>query len=289
MFIAKGLRMRKTIAGLILLTSFIGSCTARQERPPLQEAESRSGSAAALDAVFTPPSPDSIPGDQRGELIRLGYEVIVRTQEHAKPYVGNALNCTNCHLDAGLDPNAMSYVGLSRVYPEYRARAGRMVTLADRVNECFERSLNGKPLPEDSHKMKAVLAYIDWLSSEVPKDSRISWRGLSRIASSRTPDPVNGKKLFAARCVFCHGAEGQGTMVAPPLWGPGSFNIAAGMARVSVAASFIKANMPRTRGWALSDDEAYDVAAFITKQPRPDFPGKVDDWPKGGRPADSPY
>jgi thiosulfate dehydrogenase len=83
--------------------------------------------------------------------------------------------------------------------------------------------------------------------------------------------------------------DGQGTMSAPPVWGPNSYNIGAGMARISVAASFIKANMPRGWGWALSDDEAYDVAAFINSKPRPDFPDKVYDWPKGGKPEDVPY
>jgi thiosulfate dehydrogenase len=61
------------------------------------------------------------------------------------------------------------------------------------------------------------------------------------------------------------------------------------MARVSVAAAFIKSNMPRSWGWSLSDDDAYDVAAYINAQPRPDFPGKVNDWPKGGKPSDLPY
>ena len=42
--------------------------------------------------------------------------------------------------------------------------------------------------------------------------------------------------------------------------------------------------MPRTRGWALSDDEAYDVAAYINSKPRADFSGKSNDWPKGEKP-----
>ena len=281
--------MRIFLFVISILAAFVASCSGSPERSQFAPLEGQRAAGVPLDAVFTPPSPDTIPGDQRGELIRLGYEVIVHTQEQAKPYVGNALNCTNCHLDAGLDPNAMSYVGLSRLYPEYRARAGRVITLEDRINECFERSLNGKPLPEDSHKLRAIVAYIDWLSSDVPKSSRVEWRGLSHITSSRPPDPENGKKLFAARCLFCHGADGQGTMVAPPLWGPRSFNIGSGMARVSVAASFIKANMPRTRGWALSDEESYDVAAFLAQQPHPDFQGKAGDWPKGGKPRDTPY
>lgn len=274
----------RMIVSLTLMALLVG-CAASEKAPP----HVTPVKPAPLDALFLPPSPDSIPGDRRGESIRLGYEIIVRTQEYAKPYVGNALNCANCHLDAGLNPNAASFVGLSGLYPEYRSRADRRMTLADRINECFERSLNGKPLPPDSSKLEAIVSYIDWLSQNVPRDSQVPWRGIPRIASTRPPDAVNGKKVFAAKCALCHGSDGQGTMAAPPVWGPQAYNIAAGMARVSVAASFIKANMPRGWGWSVSDDEAFDVAAYINQQPRPDFEGKKNDWPKGGKPADVPY
>ncbi len=163
------------------------------------------------------------------------------------------------------------------------------MTLADRINECLERSLNGKPIPQDSHKLQAIVAYIDWLSKNVPAGSRMAWRGIPRIQAPKPPDVMNGAKVFTARCVFCHGADGQGTMAAPPLWGPQSYSIGAEMARIPVAASFIKSNMPRTRGWALSDQDAYDVAAYINSQPRPDFPQKTGDWPNGERPADAHY
>ncbi len=244
---------------------------------------------AAIDAVFTPPSPETIPAGLAGERIRLGYEIVVHTQQYAKRYVGNKLNCTNCHLDAGLNPNAASFVGLSVLYPEYRPRADRTMSLAERINECFERSMNGKALPPDSSKLQAVVAYIEWLSQNVPRGSQVAWRGIPRINPSRQPDPAQGKAVFAKKCSFCHGTDGQGTMAAPPVWGPNSYTIAAGMARVSVAASFIKANMPRGWGWSVSDDEAFDVAAYIDSQPRPDFPGKAHDWPKGGKPPDAPY
>ena len=238
---------------------------------------------------FSPPSPETIPGSQLGEQIRLGYKIVVDTQQYAKPYVGNSLNCTNCHLDGGLNPNAASFVGLAAVYPEYRARNAKVNTLTDRVNECMERSLNGRAFPPDSSKLQAVVAYITWLSRGVPSGATLPWRGLQFIQSQRPIDSDNGKKVFASKCVFCHGSDGLGTMAAPPVWGPQSYTIGAGMARVSVAAAFIKSNMPRSWGWSLSDDDAYDVAAYINAQPRPDFPGKANDWPKGGKPADSPY
>ena len=118
---------------------------------------------------FTPPSPETIPGTQLGEQIRLGYEIVVKTQEYAYVYVGNRLNCTNCHLDAGLNPNAAPFVGLASVYPEYRASNGRVNTLADRINECFERSLNGRALPPDSSKLQAVVAFCpQWIRWHCP-------------------------------------------------------------------------------------------------------------------------
>jgi thiosulfate dehydrogenase len=232
---------------------------------------------------------ETIPGSQLGEQIRLGYQIVVNTQEYARPYVGNRLNCTNCHLDGGLNPNAASFVGLAAVYPEYHARNAKLNTLADRVNECFERSLNGRTLPPDSSKMQAIVAYITWLSHGVQQGAVLPWRGLQPIDSRRPLDPTNGMKLFLSKCAFCHGSDGLGTMGAPPIWGPQSYTVAADMARVSVAAAFIKSNMPRSWGWTLSDSDAYDVAAYINSQPRPDFADKIRDWPKGGRPADAPY
>ncbi|MFO0700822.1 MAG: c-type cytochrome [Nitrospira sp.] len=247
------------------------------------------GGEVDVNALFSPPSPETIPGDLRGEQIRLGYKMIVDTQEYGKRYVGNALTCTNCHLDGGLNPNSASFIGISRLYPQYLERAGRQLTLADRINECFERSMNGKPLPPDSVKLTAIVAYIEWLSKNVPPGSAVPWRGIPRLISTHQPNPINGKKVFEKKCVFCHGSDGQGTMAAPPLWGPRAYNIGADMARTSVAASFIKANMPRGWGWTVTDDEAFDVAAYINAQPRPDFPNKRHDWPNGGKPTDAPY
>lgn len=280
--------MNRLTRMLMLTVVVLNGCLDSQKASLREESSANQGSSS-LDAIFTPPSPETIPGGQRGEQIRLGYQIVVHTQAYAAAYVGNPLSCTNCHLDAGLDPNAGSFVGLSRVYPEYRTRVARNMSLADRVNECFERNLNGKTLPPDSSKLQAVVAYINWLSEDVPAGSVVQWRGIPRIHPTRQPDPVNGKKVFGTRCVFCHGTDGQGTMIAPPVWGPKSYTIASEMARNSVAASFIKANMPRTRGWALSDDDAYDVAAYINSQPRPDRREKAHDWPQGGKPQDTPY
>lgn len=280
--------MRQFLFGVMLLIGLIAGCVESKDTRGGAPSTAMQPEAARLDALFSHPSPDSIPGGQRGEQIRLGYELVEHTQEFAAPYVGNRLTCANCHLDAGLDPNSASFVGLARVYPEYRARAGKVVTLAERINECVERNVNGKAIPQDSHKLQAIVAYIEWLSKDVPSGSRMAWRGIPSLSSTKPPDPLNGAKVFSSRCAFCHSADGQGTMAAPPVWGDHSYSIGSDMARISVAASFIKSNMPRTRGWALSDQDAYDVAAYINSQPRPDVAGRGNDWPKGEKPADAP-
>lgn len=282
---------RRVMANVVLVSMLVGtiSCVPPPRVTESEEAAVRRSTGSPVDALFVPPSPETIPGDLRGEQIRLGYKMIVDTQEYGKRYVGNALNCTNCHLDAGLNPNSASFVGIATLYPQYRERAGRQMTLADRINECFERSMNGKPLPADSVKLTAIVAYVTWLSQNMPPGVVVPWRGIPRFISTHQPDPFNGKKVYEKKCVFCHGSNGQGTMAAPPVWGPRSYNIGAGMARISVAAAFIKANMPRGWGWTVTDDEAIDAAVYINTQPRPDFPDKIHDWPKGGKPADAPY
>ncbi len=282
---------KRSVARIVLavVVSMVIGCVPPPRMTGSEHSGRPSDTESTVNALFAPPSPETIPGDLRGEQIRLGYKMVVDTQGYGKQYVGNALTCTNCHLDAGLNPNAAPFVGISTLYPQYRERAGRRMTLADRINECFERSMNGKSLPPNSVKLTGIVAYIEWLSQTMPAGSAVPWRGIPRLTSTHQPDPHNGKKVYEHKCAFCHGSDGQGTMTAPPVWGPRSYNIGAGMARVSVAAAFIKANMPRGWGWTVTDDEAFDVAAYVNTQPRPDYPDKIHDWPKGGKPADAPY
>ncbi|MDH5699058.1 MAG: c-type cytochrome [Nitrospirota bacterium] len=235
------------------------------------------------------PSLDSIPSTSEGDRIRLGYNLVVNTQTYAKAFVGNALTCTNCHLDAGRKVGAGTYVGVPYAYPQYKARVGKEISLEERINECFERSLNGKALPPHSPEMDAIQAYMSWLSQDVPPSANLSWLGFPLMNMTRKPDRQNGQRVFTGSCTGCHGSDGHGTMVAPPLWGPQSFNIASGLARVSKAAAFIKGNMPLSQPGVLSDVEAYDVAAFMNSHSRPDYALKAFDWPKGDKPVDSPY
>ena len=258
-------------------------------------------SVAAAQTHSSPKVPFSLPEEDfpdgpLGEAIQYGEDLVMETQTFAKSYVGNGLNCRNCHLGGGTTPNAMPFVGISGLYPTYRGRSGKVDSIQERVNGCFKRSLNGKPLELNSPEMTAIVAYMSWLSQGVPTGVEVEGRGTKRLLPpSNPPDPKRGQKLFIAKCSYCHGEDGHGTQnrdgsyLFPPLWGEHSFNIAAGMARLNTAASFIQHNMPFGQGGSLTEQEAYDIASYFTVQPRPDYSDKFKDWPKGGKSLDARY
>jgi thiosulfate dehydrogenase len=144
--------------------------------------------------------------------------------------------------------------------------------------------MNGKALPEDGRETQALIAYIKYLGTGTPEGVRIAGMGFLRLPpAAETPDPARGKTVFVSVCTKCHGAGGQGEAKAPPgvgyaippLWGDDSFNAAAGMANIETAAAFVRANMPRGidyRSPVLTVQQAWDVAAFVTTQPRPPAP-----------------
>ena len=250
---------------------------------------------AGLSPALAQTPQSAIPDGPLGDAIRLGERILTRTPEAVPQYSGNALNCTSCHLDAGRKPYSSPWIGVWGVFPEYRARNARVNLMEDRVNDCFERSMSGRPLPVDSPEMRGILAYMQWLSRGVPTGQDGPGRGFKRITSPQPPDRKRGERVYAEKCALCHGNDGEGTYnekgetVFPPLWGPRSFNIGAGMARVNTAAAFVKANMPLGQDNTLTDQEAFDVAEFFTHQPRPDFAGKENDWPHGDKPKDARY
>jgi thiosulfate dehydrogenase len=182
-------------------------------------------------------------------------------------------------------------------FPQYRSRNAKVNIVEDRINDCFKRSLNGKPLPLGSTDMTDLIAYFAFLSRGFAPPGEVEGQGFKTM-QPLPADTGRGRMVWAGQCVRCHGAGGQGLPNPdpaaaprhyPPVWGPKSFNVGAGMARLRTAASFIRYNMPFDQPGTLSDQDAFDVAAYIGLQSRPDFPGKENDWPKGDPPPDVAY
>lgn len=234
--------------------------------------------AKTIRVDFSPPADDAMPTGDFGDAVRLGKQIFTDTQTYARRYVGNKLNCVNCHLGAGRRTDSAPLWAAYGMYPAYRDKNKRVNTYEERLAGCFRFSMNGKAPAPDSKEMVALVSYSYWLASGAPIGVELKGRGYPKLADPpQQPDAARGKVVFDANCALCHGADGQGTEVDghyafPPLWGSNSFNGGAGMSRVKTAAAFIRANMPLGKGHSLSEQEAWDVAKYIDSKPRPPDP-----------------
>ena len=249
------------------------------------------------------------PGSARTITAEYGQELIRNTPQwmgagQTDPALrtsGNNLACASCHLESGQMPGMLSLMQSAAKYPTFSGRDGIVGDLANRINGCMQRSMNGTALHKDSVEMQSMVLYIEQLGRQyaaMGESSRAAADPAEFVEPKRQANVANGARVYEERCAVCHGVNGEGlkatTTIAegylfPPLWGPDSYNIGAGMARVLTAARFIKARMPLGLP-TLSDDEAFDVAGFMNMQERPGMANLEQDYPdRKLKPIDSPY
>ena len=258
---------------------------------------------------WTTPDIITVGDDPFETLVKYGHALFAQTaneigpmvSDRTKRFAGNNLACVNCHLQGGTRPYAMPLMGAWGQFPQYRAREGMVVTLEDRINGCMERSMNGHALPLESREMKAFSAYIRWLSTGVPDGAKLIGAGrLSVKEPARAADSGRGARVYAHLCAACHGPQGLGQRAQngasyrfPPLWGPDSYNNGAGMSRLLTLAAYAMHNMPIGTTFGvplLTDEDAYDVAAYIIGQKRPQKADLEEDFPvRLQKPVDTPY
>ncbi len=262
-----------TVLGIIQLYS---SCSESKGDAPenLQTTEVKADSVVNIDTT-------KMPGGKYGEAVRYGRQLMLHTAYLIGPdgvnghYTNNKMNCTNCHQDAGSKPFSLNLVNAFRNYPSYRAREGKVLSLAERVNNCIMHPHLGKPLPLDSKEMIGFMSYLKWLCDSANVDKHT--KGLKNV-SIDLPDtaasPLAGAKLYVQDCARCHGDNGKGKMrfdnVAyeyPPLWGPKAYQPGSSMHRIVKMAQWLVSNMPYDKATHdkpyLTSAEALDLAAFI--------------------------
>ena len=257
------------------------------------------------EELWQAPDIASIEDDFERWETEYGKELIAHTARYLGPkgnkgQISNGLNCQNCHLDAGTRAWGNNYGSVFSTYPKFRARSGTEENLYKRVNDCFERSLNGKPLDTLSREMQAIKRYIEFIGSNVPKGKKAEGSGLKDLAFlNRAADPEKGRTVYIEKCQSCHLQNGEGVLtedgreyVYPPLWGKNSYNDGAGLYRITFFAKYVKYNMPfgaTHLNILLTDEEAWDVAAFVNSQPRPHI-NTPSDWPDlSKKPIDHPF
>jgi thiosulfate dehydrogenase len=270
----------------------------------------------AWDYPQNPLTDKSFDQSKLSKEIQLGYRLFVNTPAEAERFVPGDMSCNNCHLNGGQRERAMPLVAISGAFPEYNRRAGRLISLNDRIVDCFLRSENAAGrLPREgeqaatanaadvlpsatSKEVLALAAYLTWLSRGYEIGKNPSWRGQNTIPQKSlvpvdTLDPKKGEAIYAERCVSCHGPDGQGVFVGDkrpgPLWGSKSWNDGAGAARVYTLAGIIRYTMPYLDPGNMTDDDALQLAAFITSKPRPAYPYKDQDYRADPLPPDAVY
>lgn len=228
--------------------------------------------------AFQPADEKTIPDNEFGKMVRFGKNVFIQTGQYAGKYVGNDMQCVNCHLNAGRLADSAPLWAAWVKYPAYRGKNSMVNTMEERIQGCFTYSMNGTPPPADSKELKALMSYAYWMATGAPTGVDLPGRGYPKLAKpQKTPDYQRGKQLYVNNCALCHGENGGGTKqnsntVFPPLWGKSSFNWGAGMHRINTAAAFIRANMPLGKGGTLTVQQAWDVAYFINSHERPQDP-----------------
>lgn len=279
----------------------MAGCTRATPSPPLVPAATTM--VTAWEIPSNPLQDPSLGDSADARAIRWGFRIFTNTPAEAPRLARGEVSCSNCHLNAGQRERALPLVGVAGVFPEFNKRSGRDYELTDRIVDCFWRSENGTAAPQSmatatSKEVLAVAAYIGWISRGVPQGRSPAWRGQNTIAA-RNLIPVErldasaGARLFADRCSSCHGPDGQGVWIgdrkAGPLWGPASWNDGAGAARVYTLAGIIRFSMPYLDPGSLSDEDAQQIAAFITSKPRPEYPFKSKDYATSSVPSDAVY
>jgi len=265
-----------------------------QPEPKTPAAAVAAAPAPAKEEVWVAPDSTSIPRNREGELIAYGKKLIQQTAHYFGPrgIIGknsNGMNCQNCHLEGGTKAWAGNFGSVESMYPRFSERRGHHESIHQRITDCFERSMNGTAPDSNSLEMRAMKAYIRWVGKDVPKGKKPLGTGLEILPYiSRAADPEKGRLLYMEKCRVCHGLNGEGQpnkggagYLYPPLWGAHSYNVSAGIYRLSKFAGFVKDNMPYGSNYLneqLSTEDAWDVAAFVNSQPRPNKRFRKD-WP----------
>lgn len=299
-------RLSKVLAMVFCLVLLLAFATVLlYTHPSIFEEQKISFTENNKPQLWHAPDTATIPKNKEGKIIRYGRDLIARTSYYLGPQgtvmnISNGMNCQNCHLEAGTKPYGNNYASVAATYPKFRARSGSIESIEKRVNDCLERSLNGKSLDSLSMEMRAIVAYIQWLGKDIPKGERVPGFGLFEVPwLTRAANPSKGRMLYMQKCQICHGFSGEGQRLTaksryiyPPLWGDNSFNTGAGLYRISSFTRYIRANMPpgaTSENPILTEEESWDIAAYVVSLPRPQKKF-TQDWPKIElKPVDHPF
>ncbi|MGZ3834979.1 MAG: c-type cytochrome, partial [Mucilaginibacter sp.] len=238
------------VIALVAVTA-VSACLQMEKKAPMAFASEPN------PPYWVVPDTNQLVNNDAAKLIKYGRSLIVNTAYYLGPkgiiaHKSNGMNCQNCHLDAGTRFFGNNFSKVSTSYPKFKDRSGTVETMVKKVEDCFERSLNGNKIDSNSREMKAFIAYLNWIGKNVKKGIEPAGSGIRELPFLKRPaDTLKGRMVYVSRCQVCHGKNGEGLLnqtgtvyTYPPLWGDHSYNIGASIYRLSKLAGFVKFNMP---------------------------------------------
>ena len=161
---------------VIIIFSFIVSLYfLSQDSHPFLSCKSENNTVKKDSIVpWQVPEITSIADNAEGAEIKLGKSIFVDTYRYIGPdvkdvskrYARTNMDCQNCHLKAGTLKYVFGLIGTYTRYPEMDTRSGKVINIQERINNCLMRSMNGKPMPEDSKEMKELKKRLEKLEVE---------------------------------------------------------------------------------------------------------------------------
>lgn len=219
--------------------------------------------------------PEQAPQEIRDSVMR-GFRIMLNPKEYLPNNALNGISCNGCHFECGNTlgrvNGGISLLGVPKHYPKYIARFGSTITLEERIQSCFKRSLNGIEPEINSPEIVDIVQYLRWISKEVESFPVMPWLGLEPLKSGIVGDAARGADLYDFNCSSCHQTDGEGAQGIPPLWGNLSFNDKAGMNDPGTIGAFVRDNMPKGAP-ILDDQQAADISAYVLSKPRPQMKG----------------
>ena len=215
------------------------------------------------------------------------------------PPVQNMAFQNNFMWDGATDDlNALSLIPISSPI-EMDGNLNTIVAMLNsdaQYKSMFARAFPNKPI-DTEHMLKALGQFMVTM---VSSNSKFDKYRRNETGGTLSQTELEGYAIFNQKCASCHGPNGEGQpniegygYAYPPLWGEHSYNVSAGLFRLSNMAGYVYANMPFNQAMPgnpkLTVEEAWDVSAYVNSMPRPQkkFQG---DWPNiSKKPFDHPF
>ena len=299
----KNLRSYLFPAALLGATLSVAHASGGTDATPVSASNPRDFNSYYAPAYRLPdPATMSASAARGKELVHSTYKILGAESgnraANGRPFVGNKLNCSNCHMADGTQPDASPFVVVAKKYAPpglFNARSNILLDVQNRVNTCMERSLAGEMIPRDSQWMKDFVAYMDFLATGIQPGftfKQVKGQEFPNVALlTRAADPERGKDIYRENCVACHQSNGGGRwlddqqrFLFPAVWGNDSFGLMSGAGRLATLVTLVYGTMPRDRvnimdpTTRLPQQDAWDVAAYLLSNDHPFNERHVADW-----------